>query len=109
MLVYGDTSFLFTGDSPQAIEKYLVSLDGTRLKSDVLKVGHHGSKTSSASVFVGYVSPQYAVLSRGCANSYGHPHQEVLDTFARFEIEMLDTCKEGTITFVSDGTTVRLR
>lgn len=102
-LVYGKTAFMLTGDAPVEIEKYLVSLDGTKLKSNVLKAGHHGSKTSSSPSFLGYVNPEYGIYSRGCENSYGHPAQETIDTFARFEIPTLDTCEEGTITFVSDG------
>lgn len=110
-IVYGETSFMLPCDAPQAIENYLVQLDGStllttggnRLKSNVLKAGHHGSKTSSSELFVGFVSPDHAVFSRGCDNSYGHPHQEVVDLFRRFEIPTFDTCKDGTITFVSDG------
>lgn len=109
MLVYGDTSFLFTGDSPQAIEKYLVSLDGTRLKSDVLKVGHHGSRTSSSELFVGFVRPKYAVLSYGCDNQYGHPHAEVLETLNKFEIDTIDTCTKGTIIFKTDGSALHIK
>ena len=106
-LVYGETAFMLTGDAPIEIEKYLVSLDLTKLKSNVLKAGHHGSKTSSSPSFLGYVNPEYGIYSRGCENSYGHPAQETIDTFARFGVPTLDTCKEGTITFVSDGQTVR--
>lgn len=106
-LVYGDTAFLFPCDAPQAVEKYLVSLDGSALKSDVLKAGHHGSRTSSAPLFVGYVDPVRVVYSRGCDNDFGFPHQETRDTFRRFGIEELDTCTEGTITFESDGRSVR--
>ncbi len=108
-LVYGATSFMLPCDAPQAIEKYLVSLDGTALQSDVLKAGHHGSRTASAPLFVGMVDPQWTVFSRGCGNSYGFPHQETVDTMARFGIPTLDTCAEGTITFESDGKTVALR
>lgn len=108
-LVYGETAFMLTGDSPQSIEKYLVQLSGEALASNVLKVGHHGSKTSSHESFVGFVNPEYAVYSRGCDNSYGHPHADVRALFARFEIETLDTCEEGTITFVSDGRSVLRR
>ena len=105
-LVYGDTSFMLTGDSPNEIEKYLATLDGVALKSNVLKAGHHGSRTSSSLLFVGFVDPDYVVLSRGCDNTYGHPHQEVVDVFARFEVTVLDTCEEGTVTLTSDGHTV---
>ena len=108
-LVYGDTSFMLPCDAPSAIEKYLVALDGASLKANVLKAGHHGSKNSSSVPFVGFVDPEYAIYSRGCDNSYGHPHQQTIDTFARFSIPTLDTCAEGTITFVSDGKTVVLQ
>jgi len=102
-VVYGDTAFMLTGDSPQAIEQYLVMLDGEALKSTVLKAGHHGSKTSSSEEFVGYVSPEFGVFSRGCDNSYGHPHQETVDLFNRFEIPVMDTCTDGRVIFLSDG------
>jgi len=105
-LVYRDTSFMLTGDAPKAIEEYLVRLDGDSLDSDVLKAGHHGSRTSSDISFVGFVSPEYGIYSRGCDNTYGHPHDEVKETFARLGILTLDTCEEGNITFISDGKTV---
>ncbi len=108
-LVYGKTSFMLPCDTTSAIEKYLIQLDGSALQSTVLKAAHHGSKTSSSFIFVGYVAPQYGVISRGCENSYGHPHQQTLDTFEQLEVPVLDTCKEGTITFVSDGETVEVR
>jgi len=108
-LVYGDTAFMLPCDAPASIEKYLASLDGASLHSNVLKAAHHGSKTSSSILFVGFVDPEYAIYSRGCDNSYGHPHEQTIETFARFNIPTLDTCKEGTITFVSDGTTVTLQ
>lgn len=106
-LVYGDTSFMLTGDSPDNIEEYLITLDGGDLKSNVLKAGHHGSRTSSSRMFVGFVSPEYAIFSRGCENSYGHPHEEVVATFAQFGIPTFDTCEDGNVTFVSDGKKVR--
>lgn len=102
-LVYGDTVFLLTGDSPSSIEEYLVRLDGKRLRADVLKVGHHGSRTSSAEVFIQTVAPTYAVISRGCDNRYGHPHKEVITRLRDSRIHIVDTCEEGTVTFVSDG------
>jgi competence protein ComEC len=108
-LVYGETSFMLSCDAPISIEKYLVSLDGMKLHSTVLKAGHHGSKTSSSPIFVGYVDPEYAVFSRGCGNKYGHPNQETIDTLAKFGVPTEDTCKQGTVTFVSDGTKITLR
>ncbi len=102
-LIYGNTSVMFTGDSPQAIEHYLVSLDGKNLRSDILKVGHHGSRTSSSQEFVGYVSPAYAAISVGAGNTYGHPHQETLDTLSQFGAKVFRTDQMGTIVMKSDG------
>ena len=101
-LVYGDATFLFTGDSPKSIEKYLVSVDSGTLDVDVLKLGHHGSKTSTSPDYLGYTSPDYAIISAGKDNSYGHPHQEVLDALNQFDIEYFETA-EGTIVFECDG------
>jgi competence protein ComEC len=102
-LVYGQTSFLLTGDSPQLVEKYLVGKYGDFLDSDVLKVGHHGSKNSSTELFVGTVSPAYAVISAGLDNKYGHPNQEVLDIFTQFQEKVLETLGGGMVIFKSDG------
>lgn len=108
-LVYGTTSFMFPCDAPQGIEEYLVALDGTSLKSDVLKPGHHGSKTSSSPLWIGYVDPVYAVYSRGCDNRYGFPHKQTVSTLKLFGIQSEDTCLRGTVTFVSDGKHVVLK
>jgi competence protein ComEC len=102
-LVYGKTSYLFTGDSPQKIENYLISADKENLDVDVLKVGHHGSKTSSSELFIGYTSPEYAVISAGKDNRYGHPHKEVLDILEKFGVEILRTDELGIIKIKSDG------
>lgn len=108
-LVYGDTAFLLTGDSPKEIERYLLLLDGKDLRSNVLKAGHHGSRTSSLFEFIGFVAPEHVVFSRGCDNSYGHPHEEVVAAMKKLSVEISDTCTLGTITFVSDGVNVRKR
>jgi len=108
-LSYKDTHVILTGDAPKWIERHLVSLGGGEIESDILKVGHHGSRTSSEEQFVGFVSPSYAVISAGCDNRYGHPHQDVLDTLGRFGIEVRSTCEEGTILFETDGHTIRPR
>lgn len=106
-LVYGDTSFLLTGDSPKRIEEYLVLAEGEHLQSDVLKVGHHGSRTSTSELFLNEVQPEFAVISASSDNSYGHPHVEVTDMLFNKGVTTLHTADEGTITFVSDGTQVR--
>jgi len=105
-LVYGDTSFLFTGDAPVAIERHLIAVWGRGLKSDVLKLGHHGSRTSTSEEFLGFVGPAYAVASASCDNTYGHPHTDITERLARFNIPLLDTCTNGTGRFESDGAIV---
>lgn len=107
-VVYGEHEFLLTGDSPRSIERYLVSLDGSNLKSDVLKVGHHGSKTSSDESFVLNVAPQYAVIQAGKDNRYGHPHKETLDTLQSFGIRTFNSGEDGTVTFRSNGKTLNI-
>ncbi len=106
-LVYGNTSVMFTGDSPSQIERYLISLDGKNLKSDILKVGHHGSRTSTSEEFVGFVSPITAVISDGKGNKYGHPHQETLDTLNKFGVKIFRTDQVGTVVMKSDGESIQ--
>ncbi len=108
-LVYANNSFLLTGDSPDKIEKFLVSLDGNRLGSNVLKVSHHGSRTSTSEMFLGYVKPDYAVIYVGKDNKYGHPHQEILDRLSQFQIPILRTDEKGTIKIKSDGENIILQ
>jgi competence protein ComEC len=102
-LIYGDTSVLLQGDSVASIEQYLLELDGDYLKSDILKVGHHGSKTSSVKEYVEKVSPKWAVISSGKDNSYGHPHKEVLEVFNSLNVPAYNTCNNGALYFESDG------
>src|SRR3989338_11171414 len=108
-LVYGNTSFLFPGDSPKKIEGYLVSIDKENLDVDVLKAGHHGSKTSSSESFIGYASPEYAIISAGKNNRYGHPHQEVMDILEKFGVKTLRTDLLGSIIMKSDGESILVR
>lgn len=108
-LVYGEIEFIFTGDSPRSIEEYLVRTYGNGLKSDVLKVGHHGSKTSTAEAFASAVDPGYAVISSGENNRYGHPHEAVTRLLKDKNITTLYTEKEGTITLYSDGVDIGVR
>ena len=101
-LVFRDNSFLFTGDAYKAVEREILK-KGINVDSDVLKVGHHGSKTSSADDFIGKVLPSYAIISCGKDNSYGHPHPETLETLEKYGITVLRTDQEGDIKIVSDG------
>lgn len=101
-LDFGENSFLFTGDVSKSVEKELIQ-NNANIDVDVLKAGHHGSKTSSSEDFVKIVSPRIAVISSGSSNSYGHPHQEVLDILAKYGITVLRTDLQGDIKITSDG------
>ncbi len=107
-LNYGKTSFLFTGDMEKNLEKYLVEVLGKNLKSDVLKAGHHGSDTSSSEMFLGYVDPDYAIISCGENNKFGHPHKETLERLENFEIPVLRNDQEGLIKIKTDGEQVTI-
>lgn len=120
-LVYGESEFLLTGDSPLAIENYLVELvnQGSPLataqrgplilQSDVLKAGHHGSKTSTSPAFVAAVAPKYGIISAGKDNKYGHPTAEVLETLSSAGAQILRTDRDGRIIFKSDGVNLELK
>jgi len=98
-LDYGENSFLFMGDAEQLSEKEITA----DISADVIKVGHHGSRTSSSQEFVNRVFPAYAVFEVGKDNSYGHPHREVLERWQKTGAEILRTDENGTITIISDG------
>ena len=100
-LVFKDISFLFTGDIGKPVEKELIEKND--LDSDVLKVGHHGSKTSSSLEFIQSVSPSAAVISCGKNNRYGHPHEDVLQILESCDISILRTDQNGYIKIFSDG------
>ncbi|HEY4518338.1 MAG TPA: MBL fold metallo-hydrolase [Candidatus Paceibacterota bacterium] len=108
LLEYGQTSFLFTGDSPSAIESRLVKELSGVLDVDVLKVGHHGSRTSSSQAFIDATSPEFAIISAGKDNSYGHPHGEVIERLRVVGANILSTAEVGRITIKSDGTSLKL-
>lgn len=134
-LSYGSTSFMLTGDAPIEVERFIISkyknqnyenpksknggsrINTTDIQSDVLKLGHHGSKTSTSPEFLEAVRPSYAIVSAGKDNRYGHPHKKVLDTIetfrkSAFENSHLDfegvyrTDIDGTISFYSDGNNI---
>lgn len=105
-LKYGNIEFMLTGDAPSGIEEYLVKQFGEVLESEVLKLGHHGSKTSTAESFLDMVSPKYGVVSAGKDNRYGHPHQEVVSRVEDRGIKIKSTAMEGSITFLTDGVRV---
>lgn len=104
-ILYGDTSFLFTGDMESVAETDLLDA-GVLLKSTVLKVGHHGSDTSTSYRFLREVAPDYAVISVGTGNSYGHPTEAVLSRLRDADVRLFRTDMQGDILCVSDGTSV---
>ena len=101
-LSYKDTSFLFMGDAETLVESQLLR-DKTDVKADVLKVGHHGSTSSSSKAFLKAVSPQYAVIFCGKNNKFGHPHKETIEKLQQADIKYFRTDKDGNIVITSDG------
>ncbi len=101
-LDYKDNSFLFTGDAETSSERTMIS-NGYDLNVDALKVGHHGSLTSTSDEFLDMVDPIYAVISCGLDNRYGHPNQEILDKLNDRNIEVYRTDLEGHIIAISNG------
>lgn len=98
-LSYGDTSIMLTGDSTIKTEKIIFGENSpAQLRSVILKVGHHGSRTSTSPEFVRAISPSYALISDGKDNKYGHPHKETLDTLLSFGAKIFRTDLLGAIT-----------
>jgi competence protein ComEC len=103
-ITYGNFSALLTGDMQERNEARLVFKNATILDADVLKAGHHGSRTSSSLDFLNAVTPEVVIISLGAGNSYGHPHQEALDRISASGAQyLLRTDIDGTITLTSDG------
>lgn len=100
-LIFGKISFLFTGDISKLGERKMIE-EKIDLDSDILKIAHHGSKTSSLEEFIKEVSPEIAVIQVGRDNHYSHPHPETLETLSKFGINVLRTDKDGDIKIISD-------
>ncbi len=101
--VSGQRSVLFTGDSPAPIEQYLAKAIPQLLDVDILKLGHHGSRTSTTAAYLKATTPSLALISAGKNNSYGHPHKEVLDLLKQFNVPYVSTQDSDTVTFETDG------
>ena len=104
---YGETSFLFMGDAGEISEDDILEAE-IDIDADLLKVGHHGSNGSTGTEFLQAVSPDYAVISCGKDNSYGHPHYKVLERLSQAGSVVYRTDISGNIVIVSDGTEITL-
>lgn len=107
---YGRVVFLLTGDAEAAEEAWIVShTDPELLRADVLKLGHHGSKTSTTAPFLAAVQPRLGLASVGTGNRYGHPSPETLEALAARNVPVLRTDLEGHVVVATDGTSLRVR
>jgi len=104
-LQVGNTSFLFTGDAEADAEQSMLDA-GLDLQSDILKVGHHGSRTATTQPFLDSVAPSYAIISAGEDNPYGHPHEETIQKLLAKEVTIYGTFNSGTIVALTDGTSI---
>ena len=104
-LLFGNTSYLFTGDATSKVEKIILDKD---IKADVLKVGHHGSKYSSANNFLNKVNPKYAIIMVGKNNKYNHPTSDTLNRLYDNGIIVYRTDIDGTIKIISDGIDIKV-
>lgn len=105
-LSYGSVDFLFTGDAEKEAEgAMLVASDIPVPDVEILKVGHHGSRTASSSAFLAATSPEVVIYMAGAGNRYGHPHQETLTALAQIGAKVYGTDAKGTIDISTDGNT----
>jgi competence protein ComEC len=105
--VYGSIAVLLTGDLEQSAENALIE-SGVNLRAEVLKVPHHGSKTSSTEAFIDAVQPRYAVISVGERSRFGHPHPSVVNRYVERGVEVFQTGRDGTVTVETDGQAIDL-
>lgn len=104
-LVFGSNSFLFSGDATTKVEKEILNKN---ISADVYKVAHHGSSYSNSDEFLDKVNPTYGIISAGIDNSYGHPHNEIIQRLNERKIKMYRTDKLGTILIISNGTELEI-
>jgi len=107
-LSYGEVDFLFTGDAEQEAEASMLSV-GIVPGVEILKVGHHGSKTASSQSFLSLAQPEVAVYMAGEDNRYGHPHEETITALSEFEVKIYGSDIHGTIVITTDGITYILQ
>ena len=104
-ITFGENSFLFQGDAEKKVESAILK-SGADVSADIIKIGHHGSKTSTSVSYIEAVSPKIAIISCGKVNSYGHPHEVTLDTLTNKNIDTYITYQTGLISVKSDGKTI---
>lgn len=104
-LSYGESDFIFTGDADYYSESAMIA-SGMDLDCEVLSVGHHGSSDSTSEAFLEATSPEYAVISCGKDNEYGHPHKEVVELLNEYQVEILRNDELGTIIMETDGAVI---
>lgn len=107
-LDFGESSFLFNGDQEENMEQLLLQ-SGADLDCDMMTMGHHGSSTSSSQQYLDAVTPEYASISCGRGNQYGHPHDETIEKLEAMGVEYYRTDVNGNITFTSDGEDISVR
>ncbi|MGO5074994.1 ComEC/Rec2 family competence protein [Clostridium sporogenes] len=105
-ITHGNTKFLFTGDAEKTSERDILN-SNVDLSSNVLKVGHHGSHSSSSKEFLDKVNPKMAIISCGKNNDYGHPHKETMKELKKRNIEVYRTDIDGNILLTSDGENIK--
>lgn len=106
-LTYGNSTFLFTGDAESVSELEMVR-GNYDLDVDLLKVGHHGGETSSSQIFLNEVTPEYAIISVGAFNNYGHPHEKTLNRLNAIGAKIYRTDVQGSIVAISDGSNITI-
>lgn len=108
-VTYGEVSFLFTGDAETESEYEMLDRDAEKLNVNILKVGHHGSSTSSCASFLKAASPEVAIVSAGLYNEYGHPHAEVISRLHAIGASLYRTDKHGSVVVYTDGQTYSIQ
>lgn len=101
-LIYKDKSFLFMGDAEKEVEQHLIDLE-IDINADVIKLGHHGSSSSSSEEFLQIVNPEYAIIQCGADNNFGHPHLSVIRRLERLGINILRNDLNGQVSIFSNG------
>ncbi len=109
MARWGNTKVLLTGDAEKEAEDRLVAEYKAALDCDVLKVGHHGSHSSTQKSFLQYVKPEYAIISCGVDNKHEHPHKETLDALEEYKVELYRTDTQGSIVVTTDGEKIEIK